>query len=58
MAETTYLIQSRPPVRAFVIAALCALVGAGVAVYGIACVVTGAYRLSDLRALLRRKKAS
>ncbi|WP_066781383.1 murein biosynthesis integral membrane protein MurJ [Sphingomonas sp. CCH5-D11] len=43
------------PVRA---AALCALVGAGVAVYGIACVVTGAYRLSDLRALLRRKKAS
>lgn len=35
MAETTYLIQSRPPVRAFVIAALCALVGAGLLVLAV-----------------------
>jgi putative peptidoglycan lipid II flippase len=39
-------------------AALAALVGAGVALYGLACVVTGAYRLSDIRALLRRKSAT
>lgn len=32
MAETTYTIQSRPPIRAFVIAALSALVGAGLLV--------------------------
>ena len=43
------------PVR---IGALTALVGAGVSVYGVACVLTGAYRLSDIKALLRRKKAS
>ncbi|RDE06830.1 murein biosynthesis integral membrane protein MurJ [Sphingomonas aracearum] len=38
--------------------ALGALVGAGVAVYGLACVVTGAYRLSDLKSLLRRRASS
>jgi putative peptidoglycan lipid II flippase len=38
--------------------ALAALVGAGVALYGLASVVTGAYRLSDIRALLRRKSAT
>lgn len=43
------------PVRGL---ALSLLVGAGVAVYGVACFVTGAYRLSDLRSILRRKKAS
>ena len=37
--------------------ALVALVGAGVAVYALACFVTGAYRPADLRSL-RRKKAS
>ena len=34
-----------------------ALVGAGAIVYGIACLVTGAFRLADLRALLRRRAA-
>ncbi len=37
--------------------ALLALVSAGSAAYGIACVITGAYRLSDLKALVRRKSA-
>ncbi|MCP1468361.1 putative peptidoglycan lipid II flippase [Sphingobium sp. OAS761] len=37
--------------------ALAVLVGAGVALYGLACFVTGAYRLSDLRALMRRRGA-
>ena len=39
-------------------AALSALVGAGVVVYGIACFVTGAFRVSDLRSLLNRRAAS
>ena len=34
---------------------LALLVGAGVALYGLACFVTGAYRLSDLKALMRRR---
>jgi putative peptidoglycan lipid II flippase len=38
--------------------ALTALVGAGCALYGLACFATGAYRLSDLRALLRRRGAT
>jgi putative peptidoglycan lipid II flippase len=38
--------------------ALATLVGTGVALYGLASVVTGAYRLSDIRALLRRKSAT
>jgi putative peptidoglycan lipid II flippase len=36
-------------------AALAALVGAGGLLYLLACFVTGAYRLSDLKSLLRRK---
>ena len=36
--------------------ALSALVGGGVAVYGLACIVTGAYRISDLTAMVRRKQ--
>ena len=39
-------------------AALAVLVGAGVALYGLASVVTGAYRLSDIKALMRRKHAN
>jgi putative peptidoglycan lipid II flippase len=35
--------------------ALAVLVGAGIALYGIACFLTGAYRLSDLKALMRRR---
>lgn len=38
--------------------ALALLVGAGVALYGLASFVTGAYRLSDIKALLRRKSAT
>ena len=38
--------------------ALALLVGAGVALYGLACVATGAYRLSDIKALMRRKSAT
>ncbi len=38
--------------------ALTLLVGAGVALYGLASFVTGAYRLSDLKALLRRRGAT
>jgi putative peptidoglycan lipid II flippase len=38
--------------------ALAALVGAGVALYGLASVLTGAYRLSDIKALMRRKSAT
>ncbi|MFC3442534.1 murein biosynthesis integral membrane protein MurJ [Sphingobium rhizovicinum] len=38
--------------------ALAVLVGAGVALYGLASVVTGAYRLSDIKALMRRKSAT
>lgn len=34
-----------------------ALVGAGAIVYGIACLATGAFRLADLRTLLRRRAA-
>lgn len=34
-----------------------ALVGAGAVVYGLACLATGAFRLADLRALLRRRAA-
>ena len=36
--------------------ALTALVSGGGAVYAVACFVTGAYRLSDLKALLRRRR--
>ncbi|OJY69649.1 MAG: murein biosynthesis integral membrane protein MurJ [Sphingobium sp. 66-54] len=39
-------------------AALAVLVGAGVALYGIACFLTGAYRIADLKALLRRRAAN
>ena len=35
--------------------ALAVLVGAGIALYGIACFLTGAYRVSDLKALMRRR---
>jgi putative peptidoglycan lipid II flippase len=38
--------------------ALLALVAAGAATYGIACFLTGAFRVSDLRALLSRRSAS
>ncbi|PZQ60775.1 MAG: murein biosynthesis integral membrane protein MurJ [Sphingomonas taxi] len=38
--------------------ALAVLVGAGFAIYALACVVTGAYRLADIKSLLRRKKAA
>jgi putative peptidoglycan lipid II flippase len=38
-------------------AALAALVGSGVALYAIACFVTGAYRIADLKALLARRAA-
>ncbi|MET0371013.1 MAG: murein biosynthesis integral membrane protein MurJ [Sphingobium sp.] len=38
--------------------ALCVLVGAGVAIYGLACFATGAYALADLKALLRRRGAT
>ena len=39
-------------------AALAVLVGSGVALYGIACFVTGAYRIADLKALIRRRAAT
>lgn len=39
-------------------AALAALVSAGALAYGIACIVTGAYRPADIRALIRRKSTS
>jgi putative peptidoglycan lipid II flippase len=39
-------------------AALGVLVGAGSAVYGVACFVTGAYRIADLKALMRRRGTS
>ncbi|GAA4214025.1 murein biosynthesis integral membrane protein MurJ [Sphingomonas endophytica] len=39
-------------------AALTVLVGAGFAIYALACVVTGAYRLADLKTLLRRRASS
>ena len=38
--------------------ALSLLVGAGVALYGLACVAVGAYRLSDIKALVRAKSAT
>ncbi|MEH3121287.1 MAG: murein biosynthesis integral membrane protein MurJ [Sphingomonas phyllosphaerae] len=38
--------------------ALTVLVGAGVAIYALACVVTGAYRLADLKTLLRRRAST
>lgn len=37
--------------------ALAILVGAGVAAYVVACFVTGAYRISDLKALMRRRQS-
>jgi len=37
--------------------ALAGLVGGGVGVYGVSCFVTGAYRLADLKAVLRRRGA-
>lgn len=39
-------------------AALAVLVGTGVALYGIACFLTGAYRIADLKALLHRRAAN
>jgi putative peptidoglycan lipid II flippase len=39
-------------------AALAVLVGSGVALYGIACFVTGAYRIADLKALVARRSAT
>jgi len=39
-------------------AALALLVGTGVAIYGIACFVTRAYRLDDLKTLVRRRRPS
>ncbi len=39
------------------VAGMVALVGAGAAVYAIACLATGAFRMADLRALLRRRAA-
>ncbi len=36
-------------------AALGVLVGTGIALYAVACFVTGAYRLADLKALMRRR---
>jgi putative peptidoglycan lipid II flippase len=47
-----YLTRSLP-MRA---AALLVLCGGGAAVYGLACFVTGAFRLADLRALLARRR--
>lgn len=38
--------------------ALTVLVGSGVAIYALACFVTGAFRVADLRSLLRRKATS
>ncbi len=38
--------------------ALIILVGAGCAIYGAACFLTGAFRLSDLKALMRRRRTS
>ena len=35
--------------------ALVALVGAGVAVYGVACFLTGAFVLDDVKLLMRRR---
>ena len=42
----------------FRIVGLSALVGGGVAVYALACFVTGAYRIGDLKALMRRRARS
>ena len=39
-------------------AALAVLVGSGSAVYGVACFLTGAYRIADIKALLRRRGAT
>ncbi len=39
-------------------AALAVLVGSGVTLYGIACFATGAYRIADLKALIRRRAAT
>ena len=38
--------------------ALTVLVGSGVAIYALACFLTGAFRVADLRSLLRRKASS
>ena len=38
--------------------ALALLVGAGAAVYALACFATGAFRVADLRSLLRRRASS
>ncbi len=37
--------------------ALAALVGGGFSIYGVACFLTGAYRIADLKALLRRRSS-
>ena len=47
---------SGPMVQRYV--ALVVLVGAGCAIYGAACFLTGAFRLSDLKALMRRRRTS
>lgn len=39
-------------------AALGVLVGAGCSIYGLACFVTGAYRVTDLKALVRRRAST
>jgi putative peptidoglycan lipid II flippase len=39
-------------------AALAVLVGGGAAVYAVACFVTGAFKLADVKALLRRREAA
>jgi putative peptidoglycan lipid II flippase len=36
--------------------ALAVLVGIGVLIYGIACFITGAFRISDIKALMRRRR--
>lgn len=38
--------------------ALAALVGGGVAIYGIACFATGAYRIADMKALAQRRRTT
>jgi putative peptidoglycan lipid II flippase len=40
------------------IAALGALVGGGAAIYALACFVTGAFGLADIKSLLRRRRAA
>lgn len=39
-------------------AALVVLVGTGCAIYGLACFVTGAFRVADVKALIRRRSTN